>query len=67
MPVLDWFCGLTRNKILIAIMILIGLALMLDAGIRTLKNWQYLPFFIISIAGFVILVLIFLIKGKEWV
>jgi hypothetical protein len=67
MPVSDWFCGLTRNKILIAIMILIGLALMLDAGIRTLKNWQYLPFFIISIAGFVILVLIFLIKGKEWV
>ena len=67
MPVPDWFYGLTRNKILIAVMILICIALMLDAGIRTLKNWQYMPFFIISIAGFVILVLIFLIKGKEWV
>jgi hypothetical protein len=40
---------------------------MLDAGIRTLKNGQYMPFFIISIAGFVILVLIFLFKGKGWV
>jgi hypothetical protein len=47
-------------------MILIGLALILDAAIRTFKNWEYIPFFLISIAGFVILVTIYWFKGKDW-
>jgi uncharacterized membrane protein (UPF0136 family) len=66
MPVSDWFCGLTRNKILIVIMLFIGLALILHAGIRTYKNWQYVPILLISIGGFVILALIYWFKGKEW-
>jgi hypothetical protein len=66
MPASDWFSSLSRNKILIAVMILIGLALILSAGIRALKNWQYVPLFVISIGGFVFLASIYWFKGKEW-
>jgi uncharacterized membrane protein (UPF0136 family) len=47
-------------------MLFIGLALILHAGIRTYKNWQYVPILLISIGGFVILALIYWFKGKEW-
>jgi len=47
-------------------MILIGIALILDAAIRTFRNGGYIPFFLISIAGFVILVLIYWFWGKDW-
>jgi uncharacterized membrane protein (UPF0136 family) len=64
--VAGWFCGLSRNKLLITIMILIGIALILDAAIRTFKNREYMPFFLLSIAGFAILVMIYRFKGKDW-
>jgi len=47
-------------------MVLIGIGLMLDAGIRTFKNRNYIPFFELSIAGFVILLIIYRFKGKDW-
>jgi uncharacterized membrane protein (UPF0136 family) len=47
-------------------MILIGIALILDAAIRTFKNREYMPFFLLSIAGFAILVMIYWFKGKDW-
>jgi len=47
-------------------MILIGLTLTLNAAIRTYRNGGYLPFFFISIAGFVILVVIYWFWGKDW-
>ena len=60
------FCGLPRNKLLITIMVLIGIGLMLDAGIRTFKDQNYMPYFLLSIAGFAILVMIYWFKGKDW-
>lgn len=59
-------CGLSRNKLLIGIMILIGIALILDAALRTFRNQTYLPFFLLSIAGFVMLVAIYWFKGTDW-
>lgn len=59
-------CGLSKNKLLIGIMILIGIALILDAALRTFRNQTYLPFFLISIAGFATLLAIYWFKGKDW-
>jgi len=61
-----WLSGLSKNKLLITIMILIGIALILDAAIRTFKNREYMPFFFLSIAGFTILVTIYWFFGKDW-
>jgi hypothetical protein len=47
-------------------MILIGIALILDAAIRTFKNQEYMPFFLLSVAGFAILGMIYWFKGKDW-
>jgi hypothetical protein len=47
-------------------MILIGIALMLNAAIRTIKDQNYMPFFLLSIAGFAVLVMIYRFKGKDW-
>jgi hypothetical protein len=60
------FCGLSKNRLLISIMILIGIALMLNAAIRTIKDQNYMPFFLLSIAGFAVLVMIYRFKGKDW-
>jgi hypothetical protein len=47
-------------------MLLIGLAIILDTGLRTYRNWNHAPFLIISIAGFVILALIYWFWGQDW-
>jgi predicted Na+-dependent transporter len=66
MPVAERFSRLTKKRILIIIMLLIGLALILDAGLKTYRNWNHAPFLLISIAGFIILALIYWFWGEDW-